>query len=64
MAKVIVEKQDRVTTVIINRPEVRNAVDGETAALLADAFRDFEADEGADVAVLCGAEGFFCAGAD
>ena len=64
MAKVLVEKQDRVTTVIINRPEVRNAVDGETAGLLADAFREFEADTDADVAVFCGAEGYFCAGAD
>ncbi len=64
MAKVLVEKQDRVTTVIINRPQVRNAVDGETAGLLADAFREFEADSDADVAVLCGAEAYFCAGAD
>ena len=64
MAKVLVEKQDRVTTVIINRPEVRNAVDGETAGLLADAFREFEADTDSDVAVFCGAEGYFCAGAD
>jgi enoyl-CoA hydratase len=64
MSKVLVEKQDRVTTVIINRPEVRNAVDGETAGLLADAFRAFDEDPEADVAVLCGAEGYFCAGAD
>lgn len=64
MSKVLVETADRVTTVTINRPEVRNAVDGETAALLADAFRAFDADDAADVAVLTGADGYFCAGAD
>jgi len=53
-----------VTTIIINRPEVRNAVDGETAQALADAFRTFEIDTDARVAVLTGAGGFFCAGAD
>ncbi|MEP5766347.1 MAG: crotonase/enoyl-CoA hydratase family protein [Halieaceae bacterium] len=64
MTKVLVETSDRVTTVTINRPEVRNAVDGETAALLADAFRSFDADPHADVAILAGAGGYFCAGAD
>ena len=64
MHKVRVEKHDRVTTVIIDRPEVRNAVDAETAALLADAFREFDADSEADVAVLYGEHGYFCAGAD
>jgi len=64
MSKVVVETKDRVTTVIINRPEVRNAVDGETAGLLAEAFRAFDADPESDVAVFCGAEGYFCAGAD
>jgi enoyl-CoA hydratase len=53
-----------VTVVTINRPEVRNAVDGPTAHALAEAFRTFEADETARVAVLTGAGGFFCAGAD
>lgn len=53
-----------VWTVIIDRPGVRNAVDGETAAALADAFREFEADAGASVAVLWGDGGTFCAGAD
>ena len=48
----------------INRPQVRNAVDGPTAAALAEAFRAFEADEGAAVAVLTGAGAHFCAGAD
>lgn len=61
---VLTEKNGPVTTVIINRPEVRNAVNGPTAEALADAFRDFEADEDAKVAVLTGAGGFFCAGAD
>ena len=58
------EKNGPVTTIIINRPEVRNAVDGETAQALADAFRAFENDPDARVAVLTGAGGFFCAGAD
>jgi enoyl-CoA hydratase len=62
--KVLVERQGPVTTVIINRPEVRNAVDPETAAALAAAFREFEADPEASVAVLCGAGGCFCAGYD
>lgn len=48
----------------INRPEARNAVDGPTAAALADAFRAFEADPHAAVAVLSGAGAHFCAGAD
>ena len=59
-----VEKAGRVTTVVLERPEARNAVDGPTAAALADAFREFDADEGADVAVLWGAGGTFCSGAD
>jgi enoyl-CoA hydratase len=53
-----------VTTVTIDRPEARNAVDGPTAALLADAFRDFETDPETAVAVLTGAGGTFCSGAD
>ena len=53
-----------VWTVILDRVEARNAVDGPTAAELADAFRRFDADETALVAVLCGAGGTFCAGAD
>lgn len=61
---VLVEKNGPVTTIIINRPEVRNAVDGPTAAELADAFRAFDADDDASVAVLCGTGGCFCAGAD
>ena len=53
-----------VTTVILSRPERRNAVDGPTAAALADAFRAFDADPEAAVAVLHGEGGVFCAGAD
>ena len=59
-----VEKNGPVTTVIIDRPEVRNAVDRETARALADAFREFERDDSASVAVLYGDHGAFCAGAD
>jgi enoyl-CoA hydratase len=58
------ERDGPVTTVVIDRPGVRNAVDGATAAALADAFREFDADDGASVAVLCGEGGTFCAGAD
>jgi len=61
---VLVEKKGSVTTVILSRPEVRNAVDRETAAALADGFREFEADDGARVAVFYGDHGTFCAGAD
>ncbi|HXD65307.1 MAG TPA: crotonase/enoyl-CoA hydratase family protein [Solirubrobacteraceae bacterium] len=53
-----------VTTVLLSRPERRNAVDGPTALALADAFRGFEADPAAAVAVLHGEGGVFCAGAD
>src|SRR2546423_8946313 len=58
------ERSGPVTTIVIDRPEARNAVDGETAQALADAFRAFEADDSAAVAVLWGADGTFCAGAD
>ena len=59
-----VDRKGPVTTVILNRPAVRNAVDGPTAAALAEAFEDFDADPDASVAVLFGAGGTFCAGAD
>jgi enoyl-CoA hydratase len=61
---ILVERDGAVTTVVIDRPQVRNAVDGATAAALAEAFREFEGDDGAHVAVLTGAGGTFCAGAD
>ena len=53
-----------VLVVTIDRPEARNAVDGPTATALVSAFRDFDADESLSVAVLTGANGTFCAGAD
>ncbi len=59
-----VEKKDKECTVIIDRPEVKNAVNRETAEQLARAFREFERDDGLHVAVLWGAGGTFCAGAD
>ena len=59
-----VERSGSVTTVILDRPEARNAVDREHAEALSDAFRAFEADDDALVAVLWGAGGSFCAGAD
>jgi len=61
---VIIEKNGPVTTLIINRAEVRNAVDRPTAEALASALRAFEADEQARVAILAGAGDTFCAGAD
>ena len=59
-----VERNGPVTTIIIDRPEVRNAVDNATAEALAAAFRDFDADAEQRVAVLWGSGGTFCAGAD
>ena len=59
-----VEQDGPVTTVIIDRPEARNAVDHETGEALRAAFDAFEADERASVAVLTGASGHFCAGYD
>lgn len=59
-----VERSGPVTTVIMNRPRARNAVNGPAAAELFAAFEQFEADESASVAVLWGDNGTFCAGAD
>jgi enoyl-CoA hydratase len=59
-----VEVDGPVTTVVLHRPEARNAVDGPTAAALADAFRAFDEDDTQSVAVLYGEGGTFCAGAD
>jgi len=59
-----VEQDGPVTVVTIDRPERRNAVDAPAAAALAEAFRAFDRDPGAAVAVLTGAGGAFCAGAD
>ncbi len=59
-----VQRNARVTTLIMDRPAARNAVDPALARALAQAFRDFDTDADADVAVLCGANGTFCAGAN
>jgi enoyl-CoA hydratase len=59
-----VERDGPVYTVLLSRPERHNAVDGATAAALADAFRAFDEDDTAAVAVLHGEGGVFCAGAD
>lgn len=59
-----VEKHGPVTVVTLSRPEVRNAVDADHARLLTEAFAEFDADESASVAILYGANGVFCAGAD
>jgi enoyl-CoA hydratase len=64
MSTVRVEHDGPVTIVTIDRPDVRNAVDRATAEALADAFRAFDEDDDRDVAVLTGAGGAFCAGAD
>lgn len=63
-ASVRVERTGSITTVILHRPSSRNSVDGPTATLLADAFRAFDKDETASVAVLYGEGGHFCSGAD
>ena len=59
-----VEHKGPVTTVILDRPHARNAVDGPTALALFEAFKAFDRDDSASVAVLCGDHGTFCAGAD
>ncbi len=64
MSKILVERDGPVTTIIMNRPEVRNALDNDAIDLLGKAFQAFQADEDARVAVLTGAAGAFCAGAD
>ncbi|MCZ6785180.1 MAG: crotonase/enoyl-CoA hydratase family protein [Proteobacteria bacterium] len=64
MSNVLYEVEGPVAVVTINRPEVRNCVDGPTAGELAEAFRRFDADDACAVAILTGAEGAFCAGAD
>jgi enoyl-CoA hydratase len=64
MAAVEMSRRDSILVVTINRPESRNAVDAATATALAGAFRQFDGDTTLDVAVLTGAGGNFCAGAD
>lgn len=64
MPTVDFQVQGEIAVVTISRPEVRNAVDGPTAVALADAFRRFDADGSLNVAILTGAGGCFCSGAD
>jgi enoyl-CoA hydratase len=64
VSTVTVERDGDVAVVTIDRPEVRNAIDRATADALAAAFRDFDGDDSLSVAVLTGAGGCFCAGAD
>lgn len=61
---VLYERRPPLSIITLNRPQARNAVDGPAAAALADAFRAFEADDALHVAILTGAGGQFCAGAD
>lgn len=61
---ILIERLGAVTTIIIDRPAARNAIDRATALALAEAFREFDADPAASVAVLCGKGEHFCAGAD
>lgn len=63
-ANVRVEVRGALAVITIDRPEVRNAVDGPTAQALAHAFRAFDADASLSVAILQGSGGTFCAGAD
>lgn len=62
--KILTTRDGPVTTIAINRPEVRNALDREAASALRDAMRAFDADPDARVAVLTGNGGAFCSGAD
>src|SRR3990170_8465498 len=65
MPKVLTERRERAFVVTINRPEVRNCVDGETAGLLCEAVETFRDDESLDVLILTGAGDLaFCSGAD
>ncbi len=64
MPAVSYETQDEIAIVSIDRPEVRNAVDRDTAEALVAAFREFESDPDLKVGILTGAGGTFCAGAD
>jgi len=61
---ILIEKNYPVFTIVINNPEVKNAVDGPTAKELSTAFREFENDKKALVAVLYGSNGMFCSGAN
>lgn len=60
----LVKRQGKVAVVTINRPQARNAVDADTAQALAEAFQAFDRDDEMHAAILTGAQGTFCAGAD
>ena len=62
--KILIERDGPVTTIVLNRPEVRNAMDVEATRLLADAIAALDADDSARVLVVWGKGGAFCAGAD
>lgn len=62
--KTLIKKNGPVTTITLNRPEVRNALDQASANLLTEMFREFDADDSQRVAVITGAGGAFCSGAD
>src|SRR5207237_6353511 len=64
MKTVLVDRDQEVVVVTINRPEVRNAVDIATSEVLLRAFQEYDQDNTASVAVLTGTAGTFCAGAD
>jgi enoyl-CoA hydratase len=64
LTNILIEQQEKLLIVTINRPEVRNAIDGQTATELVQAFRAFDEDDSLYVAVLTGAGGTFCSGAD
>src|SRR5205085_10538350 len=61
---IVTERQGGTFVVTINRPEVRNALDGPTASALAQAFREFDSDDTLAVAVLSGSGETFCSGFD
>ncbi|OUR79179.1 enoyl-CoA hydratase [Alphaproteobacteria bacterium 46_93_T64] len=62
--KIVSQKNGPVTTIILNRPDFRNALDQDGSEQLARHLKEFDTDENQKVAVLTGAGGFFCAGAD
>tara|TARA_R110000796_G_scaffold84022_11_gene183419 strand:- start:2798 stop:3631 length:834 start_codon:yes stop_codon:yes gene_type:complete len=64
MSSVHINQNGPILIVTIDRPQARNAVDGPTAKALYDAFKEFDSDDSARVAILTGADGNFCAGAD
>jgi enoyl-CoA hydratase len=61
---VLTHREDKVLVVTINRPQARNAVDEATARTLSETFQAFDRDDALHAAILTGAQGTFCAGAD